>query len=319
MSGRKTNKAVDADILNLLLDDESLKTSQINSAVDALDTSEPSEKIETDESKKQLDLNSTKAFVHPEKNNELVLDAILARVSNQNEKNVKIDRQKSESLDEIREQVAKAVKEKNSGKALVAEQEMVLNRSEQQRLSQDRIIELETLVEKLLVENERLAATADTFRNRVDELMSKNDKLDRDLKEKLEIHREDKSMNESIIKSRNKEVTELKLKIDELNMRLQADLKRIRAREKELENRLEIGRIEGIALLRSKDEMILELKRRMDQMLFEIDNYKARGKEMHQKIEANQERLRRTVRALRIALSHLEGEDGDVVSLKKVE
>ena len=72
-------------------------------------------------------------------------------------------------------------------------------------------------------------------------------------------------------------------------------------------------------MLRNKDDIILDLKRRIDQLTTETDNYRNRGLELHKQIESHQERFRRTVRALRLALTMLEETQGDVVPIKKAE
>ena len=102
------------------------------------------------------------------------------------------------------------------------------------------------------------------------------------------------------------EIHRLRAKVEELESRLSNDLRKIRVRERELENRLELSKMEKMALLKSKDETILDLKRKTDSMDIEIESYQNRINELNQKIEANQEQFARTVRALRIALTNLE-------------
>src|SRR5690606_17266616 len=97
----------------------------------------------------------------------------------------------------------------------------------------------------------------------------------------------------------------------EYEVRLSTNLQKIRVRERELENRLELVKVEGSALVRSKDEMILDMKRQIDQLNMELENYRNKGQELNQRLHEKQEMLRRTVKALRLALTMLEGgEDG---------
>ena len=60
------------------------------------------------------------------------------------------------------------------------------------------------------------------------------------------------------------------------------------------------------ALIRSKDETILELKRRSEILEGDIESFQHKILELNQRIESNQEQFGRTVRALRIALTNLE-------------
>lgn len=208
-------------------------------------------------------------------------------------------------------------KTKNYGSSNLSLVDAALSQSEHLRVAQERILELESTVEKLRVEAEQLLAAGETLKNRADELSGKMESIERESKEKGDILNEERVVFESTLKSKNKEILALKLKVEELETRLQADLKRVRVRERELENRLEIVKMEGAAVLRNKDEMILELKRRMDQMTYEMDNYRIKGKELNKKLDAYQERVKRTVKALRLALTLLEGDDVDPV--KKAE
>ena len=62
-------------------------------------------------------------------------------------------------------------------------------------------------------------------------------------------------------------------------------------------------------LIRNKDEMILEAKRQIDQLNMELTNYRNKNQELNRVTSDKQEMLRRTVKALRLALSMLEGEE----------
>ncbi|NJL25113.1 MAG: hypothetical protein HC902_08015 [Calothrix sp. SM1_5_4] len=98
-------------------------------------------------------------------------------------------------------------------------------------------------------------------------------------------------------------------KNEELELRISTNIQKIRVRERELENRLELMKMENAALIRSKDELILELKRQIDQLNLELNNYRAKNQELNRLTTDKQEMLRRTVKALRLALSMLEGEE----------
>jgi len=67
--------------------------------------------------------------------------------------------------------------------------------------------------------------------------------------------------------------------------------------------------------LRTKDEAILELKRKTENLQAEIESYQNKIIELGQKIEANQDQFARTVRALRLALTNLEVSEGTATSI----
>ena len=115
------------------------------------------------------------------------------------------------------------------------------------------------------------------------------------------------------------EAAKARLKVEELESRLKSDFKKIRVRERELENRLELLRAEKAAIVRSKDEYILEQKRKVDQLSQELDNYRKKCLELNKALDANQEQFKRTERALRLALTNLEPKEENIVPLKKAE
>ncbi|PWU12536.1 MAG: hypothetical protein C5B49_16200, partial [Bdellovibrio sp.] len=111
-------------------------------------------------------------------------------------------------------------------------------------------------------------------------------------------------------------------KVEELESRMSTDVKKVRVRERELENRLELARLEKTALIRSKDETILDLKRTIDLLNAELESYKQKTLDLQQKIEDVQEQVGRTVRALRLALSNLETDETiaeKIVPIKKAD
>jgi len=55
----------------------------------------------------------------------------------------------------------------------------------------------------------------------------------------------------------------------------------------------------------------------MDQLHFEMDSYKTQARELNQHIQNQKEQIRRSTKALRLALTLLENEDIDVGEIKK--
>lgn len=194
--------------------------------------------------------------------------------------------------------------------------------AENLRLAQTRILELENEAEKLRQENELLTAAGTIAKTRLDELTEKIHALERSKIDAMEhAALEMKILKESLLE-RDRETAKAKRKVEELETRLNSDLKKIRVRERELENRLELSRLEKTALVRSKDENILDLKRKMDLISSELENYKQRTSELQDKIDNQHDQISRTVRALRLALTNLESSDTGsdaVLPLKKAE
>lgn len=194
-----------------------------------------------------------------------------------------------------------------------------LAQAENLKIAQQRILDLEKENDRLRQENEEVSSAADIIRGRLEEMGSRTSALEKEKSELQEAAQNEIMILKGNLQYKESEVAKARLKIDELETRLRNDFKKIRVKERELENRLELARAEKAALVRAKDENILELKRKIDQSQSEIDNYREKLLELNKTIDANQEQFKRTVRALRLALTNLEAKDENVVPLKKAE
>lgn len=194
-----------------------------------------------------------------------------------------------------------------------------LAQAENLKLAQQRILDLEKEVEQLRGENEELASAGEIVRSRMDELAVRISNLEKEKTEQRESAQSEMLILKGNLQYKENEVAKARLKVDELETRLKSDFKKIRVRERELENRLELLRAEKTALVQSKDEYILEQKRKIDQLSQELDNYRRKCLELNKTIEANQEQVKRTERALRLALTNLEAKEENLVPLKKAE
>lgn len=218
------------------------------------------------------------------------------------------------SVTEAQTNVDKIVTPKAPG---VGGAEALFTQSETLRVAQQKIVELEREIERLRGENEGLAAAGETIRKSADEWIAKADRLEAKNRDLQDQFMEEKEILTQSLSEKQVELQGYQKTIEELEMRLSTNIQKIRVRERELENRLELVKVEGNALVRSKDEMILDLKRQLDQLKMELDNYRSKGHALHKQINEKQEMLRRTVKTLRLALTMLEGDEGE--ALKKAE
>jgi hypothetical protein len=88
---------------------------------------------------------------------------------------------------------------------------------------------------------------------------------------------------------------------ERLKERVRMDIRRIRVREKELENRLEIMKKDSEALIAARENKIIELKRKLDLLEFNMDllqDQHAREKETASKLR---ERLAKAAQVVRVA------------------
>ncbi len=194
--------------------------------------------------------------------------------------------------------------------------EAALKQSEYLRLAQDRIKHLEAKLDEATSENDTLASSAHVLQKKHDEAVSKYDQLVQQMKAEKESFKDDLVLKERIIKELEKEKSELQKKNDEFQAIMNEKIQQVRVRERELMNRLEILQLEEDAVISNKDEVLLDLKKQIDRLNYELESYKAQGRQMNQELQVQREQMRKTVKALKLALNILEHEEA-LEELKK--
>lgn len=198
--------------------------------------------------------------------------------------------------------------------------ESVLKQTEHLRLAQDKINDLEKEIEDLRRENDELLSVAETFRRLSDDRHEQLEKLKAEIHGLKRHYDEEVSIRTQSLIEKDKLIHELKQSNADLKVKVETNFKQIRKRERDLEYRLELAKVEEEALLKSKDKTILELRRKNDKMEQDVSTYRDKAKEHYQKLQQQQQTVRSAVRALRIALAGLEGDFGvEFEILKKAE
>ena len=182
------------------------------------------------------------------------------------------------------------------------------------RVAQQKILDLETELNRLREENEQLVAAGDALRKENEDLSAREENHRTKLEETRDSMKSEREILEDSVKAKDRQVKELRIQVSEFDSRLSSNLQKIRVRERELENRLELMKVENSAMSKSKDEMLLDLKRQVDSLNNELDNYRGKAQELSRKVSDKQELLKRTVKALRLALSMLENDSEDQAS-----
>jgi hypothetical protein len=194
-----------------------------------------------------------------------------------------------------------------------------LAQAENLRIAQEKIIELEQENEKIRQQNEELMAASEIIKERSD-LLSQQITEYRGDREGLESSfKNEVVLLKNHLARKDTELQRAQFKAEELESRLKFDMKKIRVRERELENRLELIRAEKNAIVKNKDEQILDLRRKMDVLQMEVESYRQKCVELNKSIESSQESFKRTTRALRLAMANLELQEENKVPLKKVD
>lgn len=195
--------------------------------------------------------------------------------------------------------------------------EAAIKQSEYLRIAQNKVKSLEKQVDELKSENETLSTSAIILQKKYDQVVNKLDTIKMDQKAQVESLKDEMVLKDRIIKELEKEKDQLQRKNDEFQSLMNEKMQHVRVRERELQNRLEILQHEGDVVVTNKDEMILDLKKQIDQLHFEMDSYKTQARELNQQIQDQKDQIRRSTKALRLALTLLENEDIDVSEIKK--
>ena len=119
------------------------------------------------------------------------------------------------------------------------------------------------------------------------------------LRYQARIAEEKKALLEEKVKSFQRE-------FDRLNQKVRVDVNQVKQREKELEGKLELMSIDSSQQILSRDNKILELKRKIDALEFNMENISIQEQKAKDDKNKVDERLRRIVHTLRGSIKFLE-------------
>lgn len=188
--------------------------------------------------------------------------------------------------------------------------DIALKQAENLRIAQDRILDLEKQIEDLRRENADLSAAGETLAQSVEKANSDNQAMRKKLDGERESHSEAVEILTQTVAQQKAQVEELEKQISEFDAKFESAMKKHRLRERELENRLELLKMETSAMIKNKNDVYLALKRELDEKNMELERFQSKGQELNRHLHSKQEVLQRTVKALRLALNMLESTDG---------
>ena len=154
------------------------------------------------------------------------------------------------AVDNVRQSVGRFAPVRSGG--VIGPAEASLAQSENLRIAQQRILELEKVIERLRGENEKLVTAGEMIRKKADELLAKSETMEGKYNLDVSSLNEEKDILKKSISAKDNEIDKLKTQLDEMELRLNTTLQKIRVRERELENRLELVKMESSALVRNK-------------------------------------------------------------------
>jgi hypothetical protein len=123
-----------------------------------------------------------------------------------------------------------------------------------------------------------------------------------ELKDKMRVHEE----RRLILEEKNRI---LQAEVEKANQKNKLDVKKIQLRERELEQKLELLKADAETQIRHRDLKILELKRKIDSMEFDMESMNSQEKRSVESRFELEDKLEKAIRTLRSAITVLEDEN----------
>ncbi|MBC76531.1 MAG: hypothetical protein CME64_11005 [Halobacteriovoraceae bacterium] len=174
---------------------------------------------------------------------------------------------------------------------------------------------VEQMEQKVAKENKdfsNLQAELEEKRIEVSLLTKRKSKQLEDMSYRLELS-EEKRM---ILEEKNKR---LEQENENLRKKTSGDLNKIKSRERELENKLELLKADTDLQIKNRDFKILELKRKIDSLEFDMESIQLKEKKTVDNKYAMEERMERVINTLRRAIGELEEDEMPLRDLQKLK
>jgi predicted nucleic acid-binding Zn-ribbon protein len=171
---------------------------------------------------------------------------------------------------------------------------------------EQKIMKLETETRRQQDMLDAQKAEIEGYRTRIGDAEADNKKLRSELsssESNVKINFEAQLNKAAIIEEKYRSLAKLH---EEMKAKVRRDIRKIRTREKELANKLELMKNDSETLLAAKDHKILQLKQHIDNLEFEIENLKDRLVSLQEEAKESEEKAERVIKALRLSTSLLE-------------
>ena len=133
-----------------------------------------------------------------------------------------------------------------------------------------------------------------------------------DLKYQYELEQERRKLAEEKAKAFQLEAVNMQQKVKQ-------EIKKVSSRERELEQRLELLKVDAETQIRHRDMKILELKRKIDTMEFDIDTLTANEQRNIGDKGELEDKLDKAIKTLRAAIGILETDDPKLATLERLK
>ncbi len=194
----------------------------------------------------------------------------------------------------------------------LAELQTDLGRTQEQlSFASKKFLEMESEYKKMAEQQETLQKKGELLYRENEELRERYTKDSKSREQEVQT-----KADKLLLAERKCEIAEKKY--EELKERVKKDIQQIRVHEKELEARLEILKRDSETLLAAKDRKLLEFKRKIDALEYEMESLVEKEKAAQKKLESWKERMNRVLRALKLGTSLLESEEEVEQEISKI-
>lgn len=200
-----------------------------------------------------------------------------------------------------------------------------LNRESQDYMAyhENELVKLSAIIRNLRKDREQLLKKIDHLEDEKDKLQYSNLSFKAELDEvKIELGLFKKRHGEELenakyqlkLSQNKREILEEQNKnyqqeFERLSQKVKVDFRKIRSREKELEGQLDLIKSDAQIQVSGRDQKILELKRQIDSMEFDMENMLLHDQKAKENQRAIEEKLERVMKTLRSGINLLETED----------
>jgi len=190
-----------------------------------------------------------------------------------------------------------------------------LKLSTELRYSKEEMIRLKKESQELYEENRRLKHLKEKYESEGDSYRREIQAIQNRDESEFDRLRFEVSVRESKIRAFEQRIKSFEEKYEELRNRVKIDLRKIRHREQELESKLELLREDSDSLISSRDQQILDLKRKIDSLQFDVETLTEENIKVRNEKNGTEEKMARVERTVRMALKVLDTDLGPVASI----
>ena len=100
-----------------------------------------------------------------------------------------------------------------------------------------------------------------------------------------------------------------KAQLDEINQKFRVNFSQVRKREQELESKLELVSMDSASQLKTRDEKIIDLKRKIDSLEFNMETLESSEKKSKSETKKLEKKLSHVMETLKNSLNQFKEED----------